>query len=73
MTGINAIIYVLSTVPTWYVVDKWGRRPILMSGAVVVHLLLFFESAAGAEFCFLDGCRANGDRLVDVYRRPSDA
>lgn len=52
MTGINALIYVASTVPTsvlfrcsfhsvdvrirWYLVDMWGRRIILMTGAAVV-------------------------------------
>lgn len=36
MTGINAIIYILSTIPPWYLVDRWGRRFILLSGAVVV-------------------------------------
>ncbi|KAF8912971.1 hypothetical protein CPB84DRAFT_1811952 [Gymnopilus junonius] len=36
MTGINSIIYVLSTIPTWYLVDAWGRRAILLSGAVVM-------------------------------------
>lgn len=28
-------VYVLSTVPTWYLVDSLGRRPILLSGATV--------------------------------------
>jgi sugar porter (SP) family MFS transporter len=36
MTGINSVIYVLSTIPTWYLVDNWGRRAILLSGAVVM-------------------------------------
>ena len=36
MTGINALIYLLATTPTWVLVDRWGRRAILMSGAVVV-------------------------------------
>lgn len=54
MTGINSVIYVLSTLPpcvsrllrwnyllnlsldSWYLVDRWGRRTILLSGAVVV-------------------------------------
>ncbi|KAG1757688.1 general substrate transporter [Suillus lakei] len=36
MTGINAIIYTLSTLPPWYLVDRWGRRVILLSGAVIV-------------------------------------
>lgn len=40
MTGINAITYLMSTIPPWYVVDKWGRRPILLSGAVAMMLSL---------------------------------
>ncbi|KIK96005.1 hypothetical protein PAXRUDRAFT_826425 [Paxillus rubicundulus Ve08.2h10] len=42
MTGINAIIYVLSTMPPWYLVDRWGRRFILLSGAVVMGIALGF-------------------------------
>ncbi|KAG7445625.1 general substrate transporter [Guyanagaster necrorhizus] len=40
MTGINSLIYLLSTLPPWYLVDRWGRRPILLSGAVVMCLAL---------------------------------
>ncbi|ONH65122.1 Sugar transporter STL1 [Cyberlindnera fabianii] len=40
MTGFNSIIYVLSTLPPWILVDKWGRRPILLSGAIVMGLAL---------------------------------
>ncbi|GAA5859169.1 hypothetical protein JCM8547_008899 [Rhodosporidiobolus lusitaniae] len=40
MTGINGIIYVASTIPTWYLVDTLGRRPILLSGASVMALAL---------------------------------
>lgn len=36
MTGINGITYFLSTIPPWYVVDRWGRRIILLSGAVLM-------------------------------------
>lgn len=36
MTGINGIIYVMSTIPPWYLVDRWGRRIILLTGAIVV-------------------------------------
>ncbi|QRV75792.1 Sugar (and other) transporter [Ceratobasidium sp. AG-Ba] len=50
MTGINAIIYVLSTVPTWYLVDVWGRRAILMSGAAVMACAL----AATGWFMYID-------------------
>ena len=40
MTGINAISYLASTIPPWYVVDRWGRRPILLWGAVAMILSL---------------------------------
>ncbi|KAF4605108.1 hypothetical protein EYR40_003891 [Pleurotus pulmonarius] len=40
MTGINSIIYVLSTLPPWYLVDRWGRRAILLSGAVIMSMAL---------------------------------
>ncbi|KAI0814889.1 general substrate transporter [Irpex lacteus] len=40
MTGINAIIYILSTLPTWYLVDRWGRRFILLTGAIVMGVAL---------------------------------
>ncbi|KAJ3569062.1 hypothetical protein NP233_g5298 [Leucocoprinus birnbaumii] len=40
MAGINSVIYVLSTLPPWYLVDRWGRRPILLSGAVIMALAL---------------------------------
>jgi MFS family permease len=40
MTGINGITYFLSTIPPWYIVDRWGRRPILLSGAVMMTISL---------------------------------
>lgn len=40
MTGINALIYLLATTPTWVLVDRWGRRVILLSGAVVMAIAL---------------------------------
>ncbi|KAK9476440.1 general substrate transporter [Lipomyces japonicus] len=36
MTGINALVYVASTIPPWFLVDRWGRRAILLSGAIVM-------------------------------------
>ncbi|KAI9823105.1 MAG: hypothetical protein M1826_000256 [Phylliscum demangeonii] len=50
MTGINGITYLLSTVPPWYVVDRWGRRVMLMSGAVAMVLAL----STIAFFIYLD-------------------
>ena len=40
MTGINGITYLLATVPPWYLVDRWGRRFILLSGAVAMIISL---------------------------------
>ncbi|KAH8820468.1 MFS sugar transporter-like protein [Xylogone sp. PMI_703] len=50
MTGINGITYFLSTIPPWYVVDTWGRRVILLSGAVIMTLSL----SAISYFLYLD-------------------
>lgn len=36
MTGINGLVYIASTIPPWYLADKWGRRFILLSGALVM-------------------------------------
>lgn len=44
MTGINSIIYILSTIPPWYLVDSWGRKPLLLSGAVIMAIPLFVIS-----------------------------
>lgn len=45
MTGINSLIYVASTVLPWFIVDKYGRRPILLTGAAIM-----FFSLAGIAF-----------------------
>jgi MFS family permease len=50
MTGLNGITYFLSTIPPWYLVDRWGRRPILLSGAVMMAISLSLIS----YFIFLD-------------------
>ena len=50
MTGINAFTYLASTIPPWYLVDKWGRRPILLSGAVAMIIALSLIS----YFIFID-------------------
>lgn len=50
MTGINGITYLLSTVPPWYLVDRLGRRFILLSGAVAMIISL----SAISYFIFID-------------------
>lgn len=50
MTGINSLTYLASTIPPWYLVDRWGRRPILLSGAVAMAISLSLI----AYFIYLD-------------------
>ena len=50
MTGINGITYLLATIPPWYLVDRWGRRIILLSGAVAMIISLSLIS----YFLFID-------------------
>lgn len=71
MTGINSIIYVLSTLPPWYLVDRWGRRPILLSGAVIV-CRFYFQFILNANFR-TDGRFISSHWLVDVCRCSCDA
>jgi sugar porter (SP) family MFS transporter len=40
MAGINSLTYLASTVPPWYIVDSWGRRPILLYGAIAMAVSL---------------------------------
>lgn len=39
-TGANAIPYTAATMVTWYLADKWGRRPLLILGGVAMAVLL---------------------------------
>lgn len=36
MTGINSLVYIASTIPPWYLVDTWGRKPLLELGAILM-------------------------------------
>jgi hypothetical protein len=49
MTGINGITYLASTVPPWYIVDRLGRRFILLSGA----LAMLFSLSAMSYFLYI--------------------
>lgn len=41
MTGVNSLVYLASTIPPWYLVDGWGRKPLLLSGSVIMGVSLF--------------------------------
>ncbi|KAK9341919.1 hypothetical protein V1522DRAFT_417781 [Lipomyces starkeyi] len=38
--GYNSIIYIFATLTTWYLADKWGRRPFLMFGSIAMAVSL---------------------------------
>lgn len=50
MTGINGLSYLACTIPPWYLVDSWGRRPILLGGA----FLMIISLSAISYFIYLD-------------------
>ncbi|KAF8468378.1 general substrate transporter [Kalaharituber pfeilii] len=62
MTGINGIVYVVSTIPPWYLVDRWGRRPILLSGASIMVVAL----SAISGFMYLNTPRTPGLVVISV-------
>ncbi|EON98830.1 putative mfs sugar transporter protein [Phaeoacremonium minimum UCRPA7] len=39
-TAANAIPYVAATIVTWYLADRWGRRPLLILGGLAMAVLL---------------------------------
>ena len=39
-TAANALPYTAATVATWYLADKWGRKPLLILGGVLMAILL---------------------------------
>lgn len=59
-TATNAVIYTASTVPTWWLADRWGRRPLLITGgicmAVALSIMCVFKQAQGLTALV----RANG-------------
>lgn len=44
MTGINSIVYLLSTFPPWWLVDQWGRKPLLVLGLVLMGIPLLITA-----------------------------
>lgn len=50
MTGVNGITYLASTIPPWYIVDRLGRRFILLSGA----LAMLFSLSAISYFLYIN-------------------
>lgn len=46
MTGVNATVYLLSTIPPWFLADRWGRKPILISGGISMGTCLVLIALA---------------------------
>ncbi|CAD6567981.1 MAG: hypothetical protein TREMPRED_004149, partial [Tremellales sp. Tagirdzhanova-0007] len=40
MTGINSLFYTASSIPPWFLMDRAGRRPILLVGALAMSIAL---------------------------------
>lgn len=61
MTGINGLVYLASTIPPWFLVDRWGRKPILISGGLsmaaclsLIAIVMFMdESYTPSSVAFL--------------------
>lgn len=39
-TGVNLVIYTAFTFPTWWLADRWERRPLLISGGICMFVAL---------------------------------
>jgi MFS family permease len=39
-TATNAIPYTAATVVTWWLADRWGRKPLLLTGGIAMAVLL---------------------------------
>ncbi|KAM0549079.1 hypothetical protein ACHAPJ_009654 [Fusarium lateritium] len=50
-TAANSIIYTAATIPTWWLADNWGRKPLLMFGgccmAVCLAIMCAFTQVEG--------------------------
>ncbi|KAH7370116.1 general substrate transporter [Rhexocercosporidium sp. MPI-PUGE-AT-0058] len=50
-TAGNAVIYTSATIPTWWLADRWGRRPLLICGgigmAIALSIMCVFNESSG--------------------------
>jgi MFS family permease len=58
-TAANAILYTAATVVTWWLADRWGRKPLLLRGGVLMAVLLGIVCAF-TEANMPISARANG-------------
>ncbi|KAK9313983.1 general substrate transporter [Lipomyces starkeyi] len=58
--GYNSIVYIFATLPTWYLADRWGRRPLLMFGSIAMALALSMVCMFTEMASFSTLQRANG-------------
>lgn len=58
-TAANALPYTAATIATWWLADRWGRKPLLLLGGVGMAILLSIVCAF-TQANMLDSTRANG-------------
>ncbi|KAK9242078.1 hypothetical protein V1506DRAFT_524871 [Lipomyces tetrasporus] len=51
--GYNSIVYKFATLPTWYLADKLGRRPLRMFGSVAMALALMRDMDCLGSLSFI--------------------
>lgn len=39
-TVANSIVYIFATVPNWWLLDRWGRKPIMIMGSILMMIAL---------------------------------
>ncbi|KAA8917593.1 hypothetical protein TRICI_000286 [Trichomonascus ciferrii] len=39
-TVANSIVYIFATIPNWWLLDRWGRKPIMVMGSIMMMITL---------------------------------